>query len=113
MGIQQQGRQQQTMQTDRLVVDGLTRGMDDPDNRRQQARPQDLSPPRDDALPWRERWRFNAEQRVEGARYRVTILCEQESHDHLAAQVEALHHRLQAERQAREQARPRGQGRGY
>src|SRR5712691_10751239 len=38
-GVQQQERQQQTMQADRQVFDGMTRGMDDPDNRRQQPMP--------------------------------------------------------------------------
>src|SRR6266446_6473876 len=84
--IQQQERQQQIMQADRLTNDGADRGIDDPDNRRQQQR---------------ETYdRGQAAQRAQGHEHAATP---DRSADRLAAQVDAMQHQLQAQQQAARQ----------
>ncbi len=93
--VQQQERQQQTMQADRLTNDGADRGMDDPDNRRQHQ--------------WETYDRGQAAQRAQGHEHAATP---DRSADRLAAQVDAMQHQLQAQQQAARQ-QGRGHGRGW
>lgn len=129
-GMQQQGRQQHTMQTDRLVVDGLTRGMDDPDNRRQQGSRQDqqtdpagmqgLSPrdriARDHAIeeygPEQARWLAEQQATRQSAAQERTPQ-DRRPTETLTAQVDALQQRLQAQQRAQQHSRSRGQGMGW
>src|SRR5712691_1481837 len=120
LGPVQQQRQQQTMQADRQVYDGVTRGMDDPDNRRQQQ-----TPGQQPAVPYLEEGtrqaqreileRWQDAQRAHGIEPKPALdhasTHDRRPADTLAAQVEALQQRLQAQQQARQQGR--GQGRGW
>ena len=89
--VQQQERQQHIVQADRLTNDGADRGIDDPDNRRQQQ-----------ATPLR----------VPTETRQPTTGEAQRTAERLAAQVDALQHQLQAQQQVTRQ-QGRGQGRGW
>jgi len=138
--VQQQERQQHSVQADRLTNDGADRGMDDPDNRRQQQmqaqnqahtqnaaqfwagrsfgydgnddvrRPREIGPAAGSAGAALNEARFEANrsrQEQEEARHDRA-----QGQGKLAAQVEAMHQRLQAQQQATRQ-QGRGQGRGW
>jgi hypothetical protein len=169
-GIQQQERQQQTVQTDRQLFDGATRGNDDPDNRRQQplsGQAQQTSPggvTRADMEAFRARMQANPayqremdsgyrpparesmagrslgadgpddvrlpremgpatgsdaaallEARLEAnrARHEQDDALHGPAQDRLAAQLQAVQERLQAQQRAQQQSRSRGQGMGW
>jgi hypothetical protein len=138
--VQQQERQQHIVQADRLTNDGADRGMDDPDNRRQQQMqaqnqantqntaqfwagrsfgydgaddvhmPREIGPAAGSAGAALNEARFEANrarQEHEEARHERI-----QAQGRLAAQVEAIQHRLQVQQQATRQ-HGRGQGRGW
>jgi hypothetical protein len=131
-GIQHQERQQQTVQTDRQVFDGLTRGTDDPDNRRQpqppgQAQqrfsgravgsdgPDDVRLPREMGPAAGGDAAALLEARLEAnrARHEQVDAMQGPAQERLAAQLQALQERLQAQQRAQQQSRSRGQGMGW
>ena len=93
--VQQQERQQHIVQADRLTNDGADRGIDDPDNRRQQQ--------------WET---YDRQQATRRAQTQDRPATPDHSADRLAAQVDALHHQFQARQQATRQ-QGRGQSRGW
>src|SRR6266511_1859144 len=110
-GIREQERQQQTQQADRQQWDGYTRGMDDPDNRRQQQT--SLQENRQEL-----RARVDAQQQgrtvhTDGpgaAQQTRRSAPDQRLND---AELTAIRERLQAHHRALQQQQQRGQGRGW
>jgi hypothetical protein len=128
-GMREQEQQQHTQQADRQQFDGYTRGMDDPDNRRQQTqmsqrslgyeggedvrRPREMGPPSGSEAAARVQVQLESNQARE-EREEARAQQGRRTPDQLlnSGELQALRERLQAHHRALQQHQ-RSQGRGW